>query len=65
MKFTNRVYTLSSWFSWILEAGFQITEFIEPYVDPKAIPADAPEHAKYAAGMPLEMCWECTKPVSQ
>ncbi|KAG0615938.1 hypothetical protein M758_5G077700 [Ceratodon purpureus] len=65
IKFTNRFYTVSSWVSWILEAGFQITQFMEPYVEPNAIPADAPDYAKFAAGKPLEMCWECTKPLSQ
>ncbi|KAG0618326.1 hypothetical protein M758_4G054900 [Ceratodon purpureus] len=63
ITFTNRVYTLSSWFAWILEAGFQITEFREPRADLESIPADAPEFAKQAAKSLLEMCWECTKPL--
>lgn len=46
IKVTNRLYTLSSWVSLILEAGFQITQIFEPHVDPKAIPADAPNCRK-------------------
>ncbi|KAG0561043.1 hypothetical protein M758_9G035300 [Ceratodon purpureus] len=62
IKVTNRLYTLSTWVSLIVEAGFQITQFLEPYVDSKAIPADAPDYMKYAAGKPTDMFWECTKP---
>jgi len=63
IKFSNRLYTLSTWVSWILEAGFQITQFLEPRVDLQAIPADAPDNEKFVAGKPVEMCWECTKPL--
>jgi hypothetical protein len=62
IKVTNRLYTLSSWVSLIVEAGFRITQFLEPHVDPKAVSADAPDYVKFAAGKPVEMCWECTKP---
>ena len=64
IQVTNRLYTLSTWVSMIVEAGFQITQVLELQVDPKAISADAPDYMKFAAGKPLEMCWECTKPKS-
>lgn len=63
IKFINRLYTLSTWVSWIVEAGFQITQFLESHVDPQAIPADAPDNEKFIAGKPVDMCWECTKPL--
>lgn len=62
IKLIDRLYTLSSWVSFIVEAGFQITQLHEPYVDPKLIPTDAPDYMKFAAGKPAGMCWECTKP---
>lgn len=65
IKLTDRFYTLSSWVSFILEAGFRITQLREPYIDPKAIPTDAPDYMKFAVGKPMGMCWECTKPLSQ
>ncbi|KAG0609182.1 hypothetical protein M758_8G164400 [Ceratodon purpureus] len=64
IKFPTRNYTLSSWVSWIVGAGFHITELKEPYVNPKDVPADAPEWTKYGAGKPMGICWECTKPLS-
>jgi len=63
IKFSNRLYTSSTWVSWILEAGFQITQFLEPHIDPQAIPADALDNEKFIAGKPVDMCWECTKPL--
>jgi len=65
IKLIDRFYTLSSWVSFILETGFQITQLREPYIDPKAIPVDAPDYVKFSVGKPLGMCWECTKPLSQ
>lgn len=64
IKFINRFYTLSSWVSMIVEAGFQVTQLLEPYLDPKKIPIDAPEHVRSRVGIPIQMFWECTKPLS-
>lgn len=65
IKLTDRLYTLSSWVSFIVGAGFQITQLQEPYIGPKDIPTDAPDYMKFALGKPMGMCFECTKPLSQ
>jgi hypothetical protein len=64
IEITNRFYTLSFWVASLLAAGFQISEFHEPHVNPKDIPADAPTFMKYYAEWPSAMFWVCTK-VSQ
>lgn len=61
IEIINRCYTLSFWVTALLEAGFQITQFFEPHVDSKKIPADAPSLARYYSEHPSAMAWECTK----
>jgi len=64
IEITNRFYTLSFWVSSLLEAGFQISQFQEPHVNPEDIPSDAPSFMRYYAERPSAMFWVCTK-VSQ
>lgn len=61
IEITNRFYTLSFWVSSLVEAGFQISQFHEPHVNPKDIPSDAPSFMRYYAEWPSAMFWVCTK----
>lgn len=61
IEITNRFYTLSFWVTSLLEAGFQISQFHEPHVNPKDVPSDAPSFMRYYAEWPSAMFWVCTK----